>query len=193
MFPRRSLYLFVLSALTALCSGCSGVRVRSDGTPLPQDCPREALESMAEMGIGPSESIESMSVIVDERWGESGKTPLVEGPVVGYLYEPYRQLPRRTRLFGQVWTGGEMVIVRYDALQVPGGRRRPFCAEVDDSGGQEKDPASPRGVAIIPDNVAAVRLVARYGEIDPSRPPGRLYIYRDINDLPPKVRERLKK
>jgi hypothetical protein len=147
---------------------------------------------MAEMGIGSSAPIESMTVIVDERLGETDRARLVEGAVVGYLDEPYKQLPVGTRLFGQVWTGGEMVIIRYDALQVPGGRRMPFCAEVDDSGGQEKDPASPRGVAIIQDNVAAVRVVARYGEIDPSQPQGRLYLYRDINDLPPKVREQLK-
>ncbi|AKI98600.1 hypothetical protein [Archangium gephyra] len=134
-----------------------------------------------------------MSVIVDERLGERGKARLVEGPVVGYLNEPYKHLPVRTRLFGQVWTGGELVIVRYDAIQVPGERRRPFCAEVDDSGGQEKDPASPKGVAIIQDNVAAASVVARYGEIDPSRPRGRLYIYGDVDELPPDVRDSLKK
>ena len=107
---------------------------------------------------------------------------------MSYLDMPYKRLPEGSRLFGRVWTGGEMVTVRYDAIQVPGGRRMPFCAEVDDSGGQEKDPASPPGVAIIHDNVAAVRVVARYGDEDPSRPKGRLYIYGDPKELPPDVR-----
>jgi hypothetical protein len=48
-------------------------------------------------------------------------------------------------------------------------------------------------VAIIQDNVAAASVVARYGESDASRPPGRLYIYRNVDELPPDVRDSLKK
>jgi hypothetical protein len=108
---------------------------------------------------------------------------LEEGPVVGYVDMPNNPLPERTRLFGQVWTAGKRVIVRYDAAQVPGGRRVPFCAEVDDSGGQVKDPASPPRVAIIQDNVAMVRGVARYGELtDPGwRSPGKSTSHRRLH------------
>ncbi|QRK11482.1 hypothetical protein JQX13_16235 [Archangium violaceum] len=68
----------------------------------------------------------------------------------------------------------------------------PFCAEVDDSGGQEKKPESPPGVALIQDNFAAVRAVSRYGEIDFSKERGRVYLYRTIEDLPPEVRGKQK-
>ncbi|WP_257461975.1 hypothetical protein [Archangium lipolyticum] len=128
-----------------------------------------------------------MPIIMDERLGERGPTRLEEGPVVGYVDMPYKQLPERTRLFGQVWTAGENVIVRYDAAQVPGGRRVPFCAEVDDSGGQVKDPVSPPSVAIIQDNVAMVRVVARYGELDSVDRP-KAYISREVYKPPPAPR-----
>ncbi|HEX5751253.1 MAG TPA: serine/threonine protein kinase [Archangium sp.] len=190
MSPRRSLHLPALGALAVLFTACSGVRLRPDGTPEPQDCPREALDAMARLGIHPKDSL---TVLVDERWGERGVTRLEEGPVVGYLDSSHEQLPERTRLFGQVWTAGEMVTVWYYEAEVPGGSRMPFCAEVDDSGGQVKDPSSPRGVAIIQDNVANAKVVARYGEIDPSRPKGRLFIYGDVDELPPDVRDSLKK
>jgi hypothetical protein len=189
MSPRSRSPLLTLGALAVLFTACAGVRLRPDGTPEPQDCPREALAAMSEMGLSTEDSF---SVVVDERLAERPPARLVEGPIVSYLDMPYKQLPERSRLFGHVWTGGEMVTVRYDAIQLPGGRRVPFCAEVDDSGGQEKDPASPPGVAIIQDNIASVRVVARYGEVDPSRPKGRLYIYSDPRELPSEKRGPLK-
>ncbi|HEX8821067.1 MAG TPA: hypothetical protein VF794_14155 [Archangium sp.] len=181
--------MVTLGALVVLCTGCSGVRLRPDGTPEPQDCPRQTLEAMARMGLYPGDSF---PVVMDERLGVASKARLEEGSVVGYVDRPYEQLPEGTRLFGQVWTAGEMVIIRYDAIQVPAGHRMPLCAEVDDSGGQEKDPASPKGVAIIQDNVGVVKVVTRYGEHDFSKDRGRVYIYRTIEDLPPKVRKKLK-
>jgi serine/threonine-protein kinase len=140
---------------------------------------------MSKMGLSTEDSF---SVVVDERLPERPPARLEEGPIVSYVDLPYKQLPERSRLFGRVWTGGEMVTVRYDAIQFPGGSRMPFCAEVDDSGGQVKDSASPPGVAIIHDNVASVRVVARYGEENPSRPKGRLFIYSHPRELPPEVR-----
>ena len=139
---------------------------------------------MAALGIKPEDTL---SVIVDERLGNPEPTWLKDGPVVSYLDMPIKKLPVSTRLFGRVWTAGEMVIVRYDEIQVPGGRRMPFCAEVDDSGGRVKKPESPPGVAIIQDNFAAVRVVTRYGEND-SREGPMLYLYRNIEDLPPEPR-----
>lgn len=186
MSPRRMLQVF---ALVVLCTGCSGVRLRPDGTPLPQDCPRQTLEAMARMGLNPGDSF---PVVMDERLGEIDKARLEEGTVVGYVSRFPEHLPEGTRLFGQVWTGGEMVIIRYDALQVPGGPRVPVCVEVDDSGGQEKDPASPPGVAIISDSVGAAKVVSRYGVHDFSKDRGRAYIYRTIEDLPPALREKPK-
>lgn len=184
------LQISALGALVVSSTGCSGVRLRPDGAPEPQDCPRGALEAMTRMGLSPGDSF---TVIVDERLGETFKARLEEGPVVGYVDRSHAQLPEGTRLFGQVWTAREMVIIRYDAIQVPGVRRMPFCAEVDDSGGQEKDPASPKGVAIIQDSIAFVKVVTRYGENDFPQRKGKLYLYSTPEELPPEVRETLKK
>jgi hypothetical protein len=189
MSPRRRLQVFALGALVVLCTGCSSVRLRPDGAPEPQDCPRKTLDAMARMGLNPGDSF---TVVMDERLKERFSARLKEGPVVGYLDRPHEQLPERTRLFGQVWTAAEVAIIRYEAVQIPGGRRMPFCAEVDDSSAQVKDPASPNGVAIVQDSIAFVKVVARYGENGISQQGGRLYLYKNVEDLPPEVREKLK-
>lgn len=182
MSPRKMFRLRALSALAVLSTACSGVGLRPDGTPKPQDCPREAMDAMIRMGITPDDTF---SVVVDARQESPQPTRLEEGPIESYMDEAYRRLPLNTRLFGRVWTAGEMVVIRYYEAQIPGRERIPFCAEMDDSGGQEKYPESPPGVAIIQDNFAVVRAVSRYGEIDLSKERGRVYIFRDTDELPP--------
>lgn len=164
MSPKRRFHPFALVALLSLVAGCSGLRLRPDGTPLPEECSGEAREAMARMGVKPDDRF---SIIVDERLMRQWPTPLEEGPVVGYLEEPDRRLPVGTRFYGQAWTAGPKAIVRYYELQVPGGTRMPFCLEVRDGfGGQMKDPSSPPGVALLPDPDVVVAAVFRYGERD---------------------------
>jgi hypothetical protein len=165
MSPKRRLHPFALVSLLSLLTGCAGLRLRPDGTPLPEECPGEAREAMARMGIKPNDGF---VIIVDERLMRQWPTPLEEGAVVGYLEEPDdERVPVGTRFYGQAWTGGEKAIVRYYGLQLPGGTRMPFCLEVRDGfGGQMKDPSSPPGVALLPDPDVVVVAVSRYGERD---------------------------
>ena len=189
MAPRRMLQVSALGALVMSSNGCSSVRLRPDGAPEPQECPSGALVAMARMGLNPEESF---TAVMDERLKERFDARLEEGPVVGYLNKPHAQLPEKTRLFGRVWTSARKAIIRYDAAQVPGGRRMPFCAEVDDGQAQVKDPASPSGVAIVEESIAFVKVVTRYGENDFPQQKGKLYLYRTPEDLPPEVRENLR-
>jgi hypothetical protein len=177
MSPSRRLHPLALVALVILSTGCSGLRLRPDGTPLPEECPRQALEAMERMGIPMDRSF---SLIVDERLNDQWPAPLAEGAVVGYVDDDHAKIPVGTRLYGRAWTGGEKAIIRYYELQAPGGARMPACIEFREGlGGQMKDPSSPPGVALLPDANGVAIAVHRYGERDAIQESdrGKLYLF----------------
>jgi hypothetical protein len=164
MSPSRRLHPLALVFLVSVSTGCSGLRLRPDGTPLPEECPRQAREAMERMGILLNRTF---TFIVDERLEDQWPAPLAEGPVVGYVDSEYAKIPIGTRLYGQAWTGGEKAIVRYYELQLPGGARMPACIEFREGmGGQMKAPGSPPGVALLPDVNGVGVAVHRFGERD---------------------------
>ena len=149
-----------LALLLALLWGCTGVPLRPDGTPGPEECPAGALEAMREMGIKPGDK---GSVEADATQNELRPARLMEGPVIGFLDEPFKRMPERTKLMGRVWTGGEDVVIRYYEAQLPDGRRRPVCMVAKEGlGGLRKREGSVPGVAVVEDSLVILRAVDGY-------------------------------
>lgn len=147
-----------LMVALGLSLGCSGVPLRADGSPGPQDCPDEALDVMSLMGLRPGDHT---VVLIDAN--KEGQTPtlLTEGPVEGSLEYGLGPMPVGTRLSGRIWTSGPEVAIRYYEARYPdGGRRVPFCGVVrEPQGGLVKRPDSQPGTAVIDDDYARVWVV----------------------------------
>ncbi|MFP2905662.1 hypothetical protein ACLESD_11510 [Pyxidicoccus sp. 3LFB2] len=85
---------------------------------------------------------------------------LTDGPIESYLTEDLGLLPVATRLYGQVWTGGTNVVIRYYEARPPDGEVIPICAVArDDRGGLKKQEGSRPGVALLKYSRAAVWIV----------------------------------
>ncbi len=146
----------LLLSVTYLGSGCRGISTRPDGRPGPQDCPSGALEAMQRLGLAVSDR---RSIRIDPR-SERNPLVLLEGPIESLLEGDFGALPAGTRFYGQVWTGGPDVVIRYHEVRTPHGRTYPFCGiAVDGSNGMTKRPDSPPGSGIIPDGAAIIRVV----------------------------------
>ncbi len=114
--------------------GCPAAQIR----PLPEDCPREAVESMTELNIDLNRRNEFQAILDINQPGtaqekgvyQSGK---IVGRVVPEIGRPESQLPGGTLLYGQIWTEGltkygkEAVYLRYTEALLPDGRRVPVC------------------------------------------------------------------
>jgi serine/threonine-protein kinase len=134
--------------------GCPAAQVR----PLPEDCPRETVQSMEAMNlIGHG----AYRVIIDIN--QPGKEQQVgtyrPGPIVSKVvkYEWTGPLPEGTLLYGQLWTEGltkrgeEAVLGRYTEALLPDGRRVPVCMVLGDRTGLSiKDAGSEPGQARLP-------------------------------------------
>ena len=157
--------IFCCAVLLATSSGCPAtgtgrVALRPDGTPGPEACPEEALKAMRYLRllVGDSGLVE-----LDVNQTDTSPITLYDGPVESMLDEDLGPLESPTRLYGQVWTGGPQVVIRYYAAHPPGGDRVPICAVARLGKGQlRKRPDSKPGTAILEFSRAGVYIVDEF-------------------------------
>ncbi len=146
-------------ALLFACSGCAmpGVWLRPDGTPGPQACPAKADKMIGYMNLHVGDSAQ---VYIDANQGGSERIILYDGPIESVVIGDFGALRSVSRLYGQVWTSGPHVVIRYYEAQPVQGEKIPFCAEAelgDDA--SRKLPESKPGFAILGTSRAKVVIV----------------------------------
>jgi hypothetical protein len=149
MYPNRATFVLAIVLASCVGFGCtgSGVSLRPDGSPGPQKCPDKALEAMKYLQLRPGDS---STAEIDAN--QSGQSPisLNDGPVESYLTEDLGTFPPVTRLYGQIWTSGPNVVIRYYAARPPDGETVPICAVARlGNGGLLKKPGSRPGNALL--------------------------------------------
>lgn len=154
--------LFIGSVLLPCAfHGCAttsgGVSLRPDGTPGPQECSEEAKRTMRalKLRVGDAAVVE-----LDANQIQSSPITLYDGPVESILRDNLGTLEATTRLYGQVWTSGPQVVVRYYEAHPPDSEKMPICAVARLSENQlRKRPESLPGTAILEFSVAAAYVV----------------------------------
>ena len=153
----------LLGSVVLLCAsfGCAttngGVALRPDGTPGPQECPEEAKKAMRYMRLRVGDSA---WVELDANQIMSRSLRLYDGPIESILKEEFGTLERTTRLYGQVWTGGPQIVIRYYEAHPPESEKVPICAVARLSEDQlRKLPESKPGMAILDVSVASAYIV----------------------------------
>jgi hypothetical protein len=147
----------VLLAASSGCITSGGVSLRPDGTPGPQDCPEEAKQVMRalRLHVGDTALVE-----LDANQIRSRRITLYDGPIESILKNDFGTLETTTRLYGQVWTGGPQVVIRYYEAHPPDSEKLPICAVARLSEDQmRKLPESKPGTAILDGSVAAAYVV----------------------------------
>lgn len=131
--------------------------MRPDGTPGPQECPEEAKKAMRymKMGVG-----DAAWVDLDANQLDAKRITLYDGPIESMLSEELGTLEATTRLYGQVWTAGAQVVIRWYEAHPPGSEKVPICAVARLSRDQmRKLPESKPGMAILEGSTAAAYVV----------------------------------
>lgn len=147
--------VFLLPLMTA-CPP-AGVPLRSDGSPGAEQCPEKALEVMRilRMRVG-----DAADAHLDANQIDASPVIVYDGPIESYLTESLGMLEPGTRLYGQVWTGGFQVVVRYYEAHPPDGDKVPICAVARLGRGQmRKKPESNPGSALLEHGAVAVFVV----------------------------------
>jgi hypothetical protein len=152
-------FLSALLAMASLGLGCTspGVSIRPDGGPGPQECPEKALEVMKVLRLRPGDSS-----MVEIDANQSGQSPITvnDGPVESILKDDLGYLSPATRLYGQIWTGGPNVVIRYYEARPPDGEPIPLCAVARlGRGGLLKKPGPRLGSAVLEFSRAGVYIV----------------------------------
>jgi hypothetical protein len=133
------------------------VALRSNGTPGPEPCPEEALKAMRYLRIGIGEGA---SIQLDLNQDRVPTVTLYDGPIESMLEEPLGRLGAGTRLYGQVWTRGPQVIIRYYSAQEIGEEEFPLCGVIRVSKGKmARRPDSPPDAAMLDFSEADVWIV----------------------------------
>jgi len=109
------------------------VRLRPDGSPVPEPCPAEALQAMRLLGLRPGYAVD---VEIDANQIEREPLTVFAGPIESIMRRPMTRLDGGTRLYGRIWTTGRGVVIRYYRAQEPGREAFPICA-VARRGGDE--------------------------------------------------------
>jgi hypothetical protein len=149
----KTLLSALLLFVTPACTTAGGVSLRSDGTPGPQECPEEALKAMRYMRLRVGDSA---LVELDANQVRSRRITLYDGPIESMLKEDFGTLEGPTRLYGQVWTSGPQVVIRYYEAHPPDGEKIPLCAVARLGEDQmRKRPESKPGTAILDGSIAA--------------------------------------
>ncbi len=160
--PEKVNSLRLTAVLAYLCLGCacSGVPLRADGSPGPEKCPDEALKTMKLIQLQPGDSA---FVEIDANQTSQSPITLSDGPVESFLDESLGPLlPPTTRLYGNIWTGGPSVVIRYYEARPPNSDRIPICAVARLSrGGMVKKDSRP-GVAVLEYSRAAAWIVDEF-------------------------------
>ncbi|RKH32801.1 serine/threonine protein kinase [Corallococcus praedator] len=156
----RETLLFGAIAILATASGCpatTGVALRADGTPGPQECSEEARKAMRylKLHVGDASWVD-----LDANQLDAKRVTLYDGPVESILKDDFGTLEATTRLYGQVWTGGPQVVIRYYEAHPPDSEKIPLCAVARLSRDQmRKLPESKPGTAILEGSTAAAYVV----------------------------------
>jgi hypothetical protein len=158
--PTTQALLLGLLVILATSSGCTttgGVALRPDGTPGPQECPEEARKAMRYMRLRVGDDA---WVSLDANQLDARRITLYDGPVESMLDEALGTLESTTRLYGQVWTSGPQVVIRWYEAHPPDSEKVPICAVARLSRDQlRKLPESKPGMAILEGSKAAAYIV----------------------------------
>lgn len=164
MMPMKEASLFSLLVLL-ISVGCAttsspfpgNVALRSDGTPVAEECPAKALEVMRYLRIGVGDAA---WISLDANQMDVRPITLYEGPIESVLEEDLGTLSSPARLYGRVWTGGPQVVIRYYEAHPLEGDKVPICAVARLGKGQlRKRPESKPGTAILESPSASVFIV----------------------------------
>ncbi|WP_257460865.1 serine/threonine protein kinase [Archangium lipolyticum] len=147
--------------LLATSSGCTtttgGVTLRPDGTPGPQECSEEAKRMMRALKLHVGDAA---WVDLDANQLDAKQLTLYDGPIESILKDDFGTLESTTRLYGQVWTSGAQVVIRYYEAHPPDSEKFPICAVARLSRDQmRKRPESKPGMAILDGSTAAAYVV----------------------------------
>jgi eukaryotic-like serine/threonine-protein kinase len=143
----RSLARGCTAAVGATLIGCAGAQV----VPKTQLCPQESLAAMRKLGLHWSTK---GGLTLDIRYPErpdAQEVTVRDGDIVSRMMASHGRLPEGTLLYGQLWTGGEMVIGRYTRVETPKGDVYPVCIVLgnEDPQGWWKEAGSKPGAAIV--------------------------------------------
>ncbi len=146
--------------LLATSSGCmtsGGVALRPDGTPGPQECSEEAKRTMRALRLRVGDAA---WVDMDTNQLDARQITLYDGPIESMLKDNFGTLEPATRLYGQVWTSGAQVVIRYYEAHPPDSEKFPICAVARLSRDQmRKLPGSKPGMAILDGSTSAAYVV----------------------------------
>jgi hypothetical protein len=147
----------VLLATSSGCTATGGVVLRPDGTPGPQECPEESKKAMRYMRLRVGDDA---WVSLDANQLDARRITLYDGPIESMLDEDLGILESTTRLYGQVWTSGPQVVIRWYEAHPPDSEKVPICAVARLSRDQmQKLPESKPGMAILEGSKAAAYIV----------------------------------
>ncbi|MFY0579960.1 serine/threonine protein kinase [Cystobacter fuscus] len=147
----------VLLATSSGCTTTGGMVLRPDGTPGPQECPEEAKKAMRYMRLRVGDDA---WVSLDANQLDARRITLYDGPIESMLDEDLGILESTTRLYGQVWTSGPQVVIRWYEAHPPDSEKVPICAVARLSRDQmRKLPESKPGMAILEGSKAAAYIV----------------------------------
>jgi len=144
----------VAGASAAALMGCPGPQV----TPTRETCPAAAVEAADERRL-PHDGFFRVHVDVSQPCpkGKACDVTLRDGPIESVVERGRYGLPDGTRLYGQVWTAGDEVVIRYTRAVIPPGvteryatgteRDFPICAVLGNNGGAKKREGSKPGAA----------------------------------------------
>lgn len=151
-----------LAIVPLAMAGCSssGVSLRPDGSPGPEECSEEARKVMHILGLRVSDAAD---VELDVNQADDSPITLYDGPIESELNERLGFLPPPTRLYGRVWTAGPQVVIRYYAIHPPDRDKLPICAVARLARGQlKKLPGSKPGMAILQYSSAGAYIVESF-------------------------------
>jgi hypothetical protein len=133
------------------------VTLRPDGTPGPQECPETAKTTMRALKLRVGDAA---WVDLDANQLDARQVTLYDGPIESILRDDFGTLEATTRLYGQVWTGGAQVVIRYYEAHPPDSEKLPICAVARLSRDQmRKLPESKPGMAILDGSTSAAHIV----------------------------------
>lgn len=150
----------ILLATSSGCTTTGGVSLRSDGTPGPQECPGEAKRIMQALKLRVGDAA---WVDLDANQLDARQVILYDGPIESILRDDFGTLEATTRLYGQVWTSGAQVVIRYYEVHPPDGEKLPICAVARLSRDQmRKLPESKPGMALLDGSTSAAYIVEAF-------------------------------
>ncbi|WP_141326751.1 serine/threonine protein kinase [Myxococcus sp. AB025B] len=158
--PTTQALLWTSIALLVASAGCTttgGLTLRPDGTPGPQECSEDARRTMRALKLRVGDA---SWADLDANQLDARRITLYDGPIESILKEPFGTLESTTRLYGQVWTSGAQVVIRYYEAHPPDSEKLPICAVARLSRDQmRKLPESKPGMAILEGSTAAAYVV----------------------------------